>query len=449
MKATQFGNTTKLFEKIKTIGFFERLFSWKNIIGLSMDSYNEFKSVDKELESWNDKYVKLNTEAQTLKNDLKHAEDSKNKLQNEVDKLKEEIKHNNSEIQKKEKELGKLKESEDKNKERISALEKDLELLKAKRDDLIEKNTTNEKKLTGFEKLEKKKQDEYEHKVTELNSLKKQLDDDRIRLQQERQNEIKDKLEKMKLIWKVHEISVEEDIKLICNKYQIEYVEKEKVPFKGKPDNTIKICGQYIIFDAKSPASEDIENFSDYVKNQAEAVKKYVKEKDVKKDIFLVIPSNTLEVIKKFYYNMADYNVYVVSLDSLVPVILSLQKIEDYEFAEKLSPEDRENICRVLAKFAHTTKRRIQVDTFFSNEFINILTKCDSLPKDILERLIEFEKSDKLNLPTEQRGKKLILSKDLKKDATKVKQMAEIEDIKMDIDSKLIEQIPLYKKKRS
>jgi len=449
MKTMQFENTTKLFEKIKAISFFERIFSWKKLMALSMESYNEFKSVDKEISSLADKHQQLTTDIQSLKSDLKHSEKSKTELQIEIEKLKEDIKRNNTDIQKKEKELGKLKESDEKNRERASELQNDIKILEAKRDELITKNTSNEKKITEFEKLEKKKQDEYEHKVTELNSLKKQLDDDRIRLQQERQNEIKDKLEKMKLIWKVHEISVEEDIKLICNKYQIEYVEKEKVPFKGKPDNTIKICGQYIIFDAKSPASEDIENFSDYVKNQAEAVKKYVKEKDVKKDIFLVIPSNTLEVIKQFYYNMADYNVYVVSLDSLVPVILSLQKIEDYEFAEKLSPEDRENICRVLAKFAHTTKRRIQVDTFFSNEFINILTKCDSLPKDILERLVEFEKSDKLNLPTEQRGKKLILSKDLKKDATKVKQMAEIGDIKMDIDSKLIDQIPLYKKKRS
>ena len=49
MKATQFENTNKLFEKIKCMGFLERLFGWKSIISLSMDSYNEFKNVDNKI----------------------------------------------------------------------------------------------------------------------------------------------------------------------------------------------------------------------------------------------------------------------------------------------------------------------------------------------------------------------------------------------------------------
>lgn len=448
MKATQLENTTKLFEKIKTIGFLERLFSWKNIISLSMDSYNEFKSVDKEMSTLNDKFQQLNTDMQNIKSDLKHSEKSNTDIQAEREKLKEDIKRNNLDIQRKEKELGKLHEADDKNKKRISDLEKDKSIIETKRDELIGKHTANEKKITEFEKLKEKKQEEYEHKVTELNSVIDRLDKEKLRLQQEREQEVQENFKKMKLMWKEHQTNVEQKVKLICNKYQIEYVDKEKVPFKGKPDNAIKICGQYIILDAKSPASDDLDNFPSYVKNQAESVKKYINEKDVKKDIFLVVPSNTLEVIPHFYYNMADYNVYIISIDSLTPVMLSLQKIEEYEFAEKLSPEDRENVCRILGKFAHTTKRRIQVDTFFSNEFINLLTKCDSLPKDILEMSVEFEKSDKLNLPTEHRGKKLILNKDLKKEAEKVKQMAEIEEINTNIDSKKIEQIPLYRTKK-
>ena len=47
----------------------------------------------------------------------------------------------------------------------------------------------------------------------------------------------------------------------------------------------------------------------------------------------------------------------------------------EYEFAEKLSPEERDNICRIIGKFAHTTKRRIQIDQFFANEFLDTLSK--------------------------------------------------------------------------
>lgn len=47
----------------------------------------------------------------------------------------------------------------------------------------------------------------------------------------------------------------------------------EKLPFKGEPDNAIKINDEYIIFDAKSPSGDDFSNFSNYLKNQAENTK--------------------------------------------------------------------------------------------------------------------------------------------------------------------------------
>lgn len=401
MKTLQFENTTKLFDKIKSISFFERLFSWKNITALSMDSYTEFRSVDKEINSLNDKCQELSTDIIKLKKDLEHLKEIKGTLQSEN------------------------------------------KILESKKEEFAEKNKENEKKIAAIEKVKEQKQEEYDHKVTELNSLKKQLDTDRIRIQEDREREIRENFERMKETWKNHETSVEQTMKVICNKYQVEFLDKEKVPFKGKPDNTLRICGECIIFDAKSPSSDDLTNFPSYLKSQAESVKKYIKEKDVKKDIFLVVPTNTLGVIKHFYYNMADYNVFIVSIDSLEPIILSLRKIEEYDFAEQLSPEDRDNICRVIGKFAHITKRRIQIDNFFSQEFINLLANCNNLPEDILKKAIEFEKSDKLNPPTQKRAK-LIPNKDLKKETMKIKQLADIEEIDTKVDPKKIEQIPLY-----
>ena len=61
MRANNFENTTKLFEKIKSMGFFERIFHWRQIISLSMEAFNEFKSVDKEISSLNDKCQELNS----------------------------------------------------------------------------------------------------------------------------------------------------------------------------------------------------------------------------------------------------------------------------------------------------------------------------------------------------------------------------------------------------
>ncbi|MCF7860953.1 hypothetical protein K9M79_01815 [Candidatus Woesearchaeota archaeon] len=438
-----FENLNKFFEKVKTVGLIERIFFWKNVSSLSYDAYEEFKSVDKEMESLNKQLQEANTNISSFKKDVNHYKENLTRFEKDLEKKDEKNNELTKTNTKLEKELSEVKESDSKNQDRIIALEKDVEKLKEKNDDLIGKNTDNEKSLAEFKKLEQKKQEEYEHKITELNSLKEQMDNDRIVLQEDRENEIAQKFEDMKKTWRKHEEKVEKGMKNICSRYNIEYLDKEKVPFKGKPDNTIKIADEFIIFDAKSPANDNIDNFPNYLKTQADGVKKYAKIKDVKKDIFLVVPYNTLLKIEQFFYAMGDYNVFIITEDSLEPIIKSLQKIEEYEFAEQLSPEDRDNICRIIGKFAHTTKRKIQIDTFFSNEFISILSKCDCLPDDVLKKTIEFEKSDKLNPPMEKRAK-LISKAELKKETRKVKQMAEIEEIQTNVDSEQIENIPLY-----
>lgn len=110
---------------------------------------------------------------------------------------------------------------------------------------------------------------------------------------------------------------------------------------------------------------------------------------------------------------MGDYNVYIIAKDSLEPIILTLKKIEDYEFVNQMSPEERDNICRIIGRFAHTTKRKIQIDQFFASQFLELLAKCkNDLPEDILKQVIEFEKADKLNPPAERKSKQIII-KDL------------------------------------
>lgn len=87
-------------------------------------------------------------------------------------------------------------------------------------------------------------------------------------------------------------------------------------------------------------------------------------------------------------------------------IILSLKKIEEYEFAEVLSPEDRDNVCRILAKFAHLTKRRIQIDSFFARQFIEMVFRSEAeLPSEFLGKVVEYEKMEKLNPPTDKRTK--------------------------------------------
>ena len=277
-----------------------------------------------------------------------------------------------------------------------------------------ERNTLKSETIS-FQKAEEGRQKEANKNFATAVTLQLSLEKEKERLNDERVKEKEELLSKMKLKWSDHEKEVQNHLQLICRNNVIKYISQEDFPHpRNKPDNSIEIMEQLIVFDAKSPANDDLTNFPKYIKLQTESLKKYAKHEDVKNDLFLVIPSNTLDVINQFHYNIGDYNVYIITKDALEPIILSLKKIEDYEFADKLSPEDRDNVCRIIGKFAHTTKRRIQIDEFFAREFLDTLTKAGTqLPREILENVIKFENAEKLNPPMEKRNKQ-ILTKDLK-----------------------------------
>ena len=304
-----------------------------------------------------------------------------------------------------------------------AAINERLTFINKERDSLKSENIT-------FQKEEEGRQKEVSKSIANALTLQESLEAEKSRLNDERVQEKEDALKKMKLKWSDHEKDVQNHLQLICRNNVITYVSQEDFPHpRNKPDSSIEIMDQLIVFDAKSPANDDLSNFPKYIKNQTENLKKYAKHDNVKNDLFLVIPSNTLEVIDQFHYNIGDYNVYIISKDALEPVVLSLKKIEEYEFADKLSPEDRDNVCRIIGKFAHTTKRRIQVDEFFAREFLDTLSKAGTqLPRDILESVIKFENAEKLNPPMEKRNKK-ILTKDLKQQVDKLEKEMELREI--------------------
>ena len=292
-------------------------------------------------------------------------------------------------------------------------------------------------KLTTLESKEENRIESLRKSLDKSNALQESLEKEKERINDERVAEKSSYFEKMKKKWSNHEKDIENHIQFICKNHILEYISQENFPYpRNKPDNTIKISEQYIIFDAKSPLSDDLSNFPAYIKNQTDNLKKYAKHSDVKKDLFLVIPSNTLSSIDKFTYNMGDYNVFVITKDSIEPIIISLKKIQDFQLVEKLSPEERDDICRIIGKFAHTTKRRIQIDQYFAEEFLDTLKKSRSqLPKEVLKRVIEFESAEKLNPPMEKRNKK-ILTQELIDKRVELNKEIQIRDIPQ-IDAKI------------
>ena len=339
----------------------------------------------------------------------------------------------------------------------INTLEKNSEVLNAKMhsfEQIKTESTTLKEKLSNTEdernslknetialkKEEDNRNDTLRKSVEATNTLQESLTKEKERLNNERVEEIEKKQEKMKKQWREHEKDIETHIQIICKNHILTYIPQGNFPYpRNKPDNTVHISNQYIVFDAKSPSNEDLSNFPKYIKSQTENLKKYAKHADVKKDLFLVIPSNTLGVIQQFTYNMGDYNVYVITKDAIEPIIISLKRIQDFDLVEKLNPEERDDICRIIGKFAHTTKRRIQIDQYFAEEFLDTLKKAKTqLPKEILKSVIEFEDAEMLNPPMEKRNKKILTQEliDKRIQLTKEIEIREIPEIEAKISFK-------------
>lgn len=493
MDSSSFEHLRRFFDRVKNAGFFERLFSWQGIVSEGYDAFSEYQNLqslilekDKEinrllsgnreisqnlefhkqqadrlkqdlsseqiqLETLNLRIIEKERERATLSAKLTETQINSDasilQLKEDMVALKaknEELLRKNSE---RENEAGSLIESDRKNRELIQKLNADLAALSAKYDQVNLQFTESQKTLTQLRQNEEERIRVHDARITELTTLKKQLDDDRLRVQAERDADIRGKFMEMEQTWKRHEELVEQSLRSICQRHTLEYCDKEKFPVSGKkPDNAVLIADQYVIFDAKSPKnSDELGNFPQYIKTQAEAARKYAKSENVKKEIFLVVPANTIEYLDDVHLDMADYQVYVVTHDSLEPIVLALRKIEDYQFVDQLSPEDREKICHVIGKFAHATKRRMQIDTYFFNEFLALLKGCETLPEDILKKVVDFEKAEKMNPPMEKR-KKLIPIKELEHDVKVITKEAEAREIDVKaVTKEKIETIPLDK----
>lgn len=387
---------------------------------------------------------KLNTDIATYIENNKNIQNSNNELYNELTTLKEKFNNTKQSLDKSNQDLATNIENNKNLQVTNSKLSTDLASLKEKLLNIEQLYAKITEQNTQLLKDEEYRKSDYEMSVSALNKIQEQLQNDRNKEVEERNIVEIERLKNLKETWAKHQDNVKNAIKNVAAKHAIDYI--EKVPFRGTPDNTLKICEEFVVFDAKSPASDDLSNFPKYLKEQAEQAKKYAKQESVKTDIFFVVPTNTLEKINTYVHNLGDFNVFIVAIDSLEQIILTLKKIEDYEFAEQLSPEDRENICRIIGKFAHLTKRRIQVDSFFAKKFIELAYKSETdLPTDVLNKVKEFEKSEKINPPIEQRVKS-INTKELEIDANKLNSEAKSKGIAIDENkiSNLFDNLELY-----
>jgi len=365
-----------LLSEVNSIGFWGRIFGWRRIKLLVIDSLNELQSLIESLDRFRQQNDDDRRMIDLTQNKLDATEKRVVDLQRDKDKQEIELNHLRNQVN----DLG--------------------------------------NKVASFQTKDANREQESKNALNTLQQIQNRISDERNAEKEARQQAEFARIEGLKATWARHQSDTKNKIRLLCEKHTIQYV--DKVPFRGDPDNTIVVCKEFVVFDAKSPANDNHENFPTYLRLQADAASKYADKENVRNDIFFVVPSNTLEGLSQTVYEFAKHRVFIISSDCLEPVMLSLKKIEEYEFAEQMSPEERENVCRSIGRLLHLIKRRLQVDNFFSKEALALAGDCENLlPADIIEEIVRMERALIINPPQERSGKEINLES-LKKENKQV-----------------------------
>lgn len=262
---------------------------------------------------------------------------------------------------------------------------------------------------------------EYDSQIRSLLQAREELNQERAQVREDQIRKQKELFERKKMNWAEHEDRATDALKVICRKLDLNFFDKSSFPLAKRPDFAIELAGQYVIFDAKAPSDpENVSYFPEYLKKQAEALEKYLKQEGVRKEGFLVVPSDSLTQLGgRFFFEIGGHQIYVVPPESLEAILRLLRKIEDFEVIEGLGPEEQDSIATYIGQSNRLMKRRVQIDQFLSKKMIDVLQSGEALPEEIRDRVLNKEKSFAINPPRVDRGKNLSTS-EIEKDQIKL-----------------------------
>jgi hypothetical protein len=312
-------------------------------------------------------------------------------------------------------------------KERIGELAERLRKAESERDELAGKgkvlhaamtkleaeNKMLNKEVAEYEATEKKREEQLRVHLQQLESTKQALADERVRVQRADEERLRETEEERDRVWNDHEMSVIALLKDLCKKpeYHFACYDNTDLPagFDGslKPDFLIEFLGQYVIFDAKASKAKSLQTYiTDTVKKTVEKVKENEK---IAKFLYLVVPTQAIGELKgKYRHAVGDCTVYVVSPESLAPILAALKRITTYEVAEKLDPMQRENIINLIAHFDWHISMRNGFDILMAKQGADIVGTMHRLVPDLIEEILDRKEKLGISLPSKTEVKRLL-----------------------------------------
>jgi len=280
----------------------------------------------------------------------------------------------------------------------------DLDNVKSENEALKKKVTTFENTIESETKKLTDAQNKYHIMIT---SHGERIEEENHKEEQKRINEEKDR----KVSWQTHESIVSSFIQNECMKFGFKYIGPEDFPDRKKPDNSIIIDEKYVIFDAKSPGDkEDSVAFIQGLNQKAKDQEKYAKMPNVKKDIYLVVPSNLYPDIPKKHYPLGKFEVWIITIEQISVILAHYKKTMDYEKFEGLSQEDKDALIREMGNLEFNLRYKIMVDSVFGKKFLDaIKSSKDNLPEEINDEIEKVVTDSKDNVSRKASGKPLSL----------------------------------------
>ena len=140
-------NLRTLFEKLKSVGFFGRLFRWRRILEINAAAGTELITLTNELDSLNDQNRQTKNQLRSVYQDLDHQKSLLSDLKSDYGIVKTSNLYMSQTIKEKEVEIGGFRESEAKNTKRIAEIERESDRLRSTIEQYILQVRKNEGEL--------------------------------------------------------------------------------------------------------------------------------------------------------------------------------------------------------------------------------------------------------------------------------------------------------------
>ena len=140
-------NLRTLFEKLKSVGFFGRLFRWRRILEINAAAGTELTTINNELDSLNDQNRQTKNQLRSVYQDLDHQKSLLADLKSDYAIVKTSNLYMSQTIKEKEVEIGGFRESEAKNTKRIAEIERESDRLRSTIEQYILQVRKNEGEL--------------------------------------------------------------------------------------------------------------------------------------------------------------------------------------------------------------------------------------------------------------------------------------------------------------